>query len=66
MLSSETKDYVERIAKRVALWSALGFFVPIFWGVLGFIFFSAPESRWTDLFRNLVYITCPPWAAAQK
>jgi hypothetical protein len=49
------------IAKRVALWSAIGFFVPIFWGVMSFIFFNARQSRWTDLYWILVYITCPPW-----
>ncbi len=58
---SALEDPVERIAKRVALWMAIGAFVPIFWGVLGFIEFNARESKWTDLFWNLVYITCPPW-----
>ena len=43
------------------IWAAIGFTVPVFWGVLGFIFFNAPESRWTDLFWVLVYIACPPW-----
>jgi hypothetical protein len=56
-----SEDPVERIAKRVALWMALGAFVPIFWGVVAFIEFNAPNSKWTDLFWNLVYITCPPW-----
>jgi hypothetical protein len=55
------EDHVARIAKRVALWMALGAFVPLFWGVAAFIEFSAPNSKWTDLFWNLVYITCPPW-----
>jgi hypothetical protein len=58
---STLEDPVERIAKRVALWMALGAFVPIFWGILGFILFNARQSTWTDLFWNLVYITCPPW-----
>ena len=43
------------------MWAAIGFVVPGFWGVLGFIFFNAPQSSWTDLFWALVYITCPPW-----
>lgn len=54
-------DFVEKIAKRAALWAFLGFCVPIFWGVMGFAFFTAPESRWTDLFWYSVYVTCPPW-----
>ncbi len=58
---SALEDPVERIAKRVALWMAIGAFVPIFWGVAAFIGFNARESKWTDLFWNLVYITCPPW-----
>ena len=43
------------------MWAVIGFLVPVFWGALGFIFFNAPESRWTDRFWALVYITCPPW-----
>jgi len=39
----------------------VGFTVPIFWGALAFIYFSAPESVWTDLFWDAVYISCPPW-----
>jgi hypothetical protein len=58
---SALEDPVKRIAKRVALWMAIGAFVPIFWGVAAFIGFNARESKWTDLFWNLVYITCPPW-----
>jgi hypothetical protein len=46
---------------RVAIWAALGCAVPIFWGVMAFIFFTAPQSRWTDLFWYSVYVTCPPW-----
>jgi ABC-type dipeptide/oligopeptide/nickel transport system permease component len=57
----EPEDYAERIAKRVAIWAALGFAVPIFWGVMAFIFFNAREARWTDLFWYSVYVTCPPW-----
>ena len=61
MLSIDPEDNVERMAKRVALWAAFGFCVPIFWGVMAFVFFTAPESRWTDLFWYSVYVTCPPW-----
>lgn len=40
----------------------VGFSVPIFWGVLSFILFNAPESPAVDRYWQLVYITCPPWA----
>jgi hypothetical protein len=39
----------------------MGAFVPIFWGVVSFIFFNAPESHWTDLYWNVVHVTCPAW-----
>jgi hypothetical protein len=29
------------------IWAAIGFALPIIWGVLGFIFFNAPISWWT-------------------
>jgi hypothetical protein len=61
MFSAETEDHVEKIAKRVALWALVGLLVPVFWTVLGFLLFNARESRWTDLFWGLVYVTCPPW-----
>lgn len=50
---------MKNIATRAAI---AGFFVPIFWGILGFILFNAPESKWTDMFWDAVYITCPFWA----
>jgi hypothetical protein len=40
---------------------AIGALVPIFWGLVSFIYFGTPNSRWTDLFWNVVYITCPSW-----
>jgi hypothetical protein len=54
------EDRVERLAKRVVIWAAIGAFVPIFWGVVGFLAFNANGSGW-DLFWGIVYITCPPW-----
>ena len=42
-------------------WGAIGFMVPVFWGVLSFILFNARQSLWTDVYWYLVYITCPPW-----
>jgi hypothetical protein len=55
------ETYVERLAKRIFIWMVIGALVPIFWGVVAFINFNARQSKWTDLFWNLVYITCPPW-----
>jgi hypothetical protein len=52
---------VERLTKRIAIWIVIGFLVPVFWGIMGFIYFNAPQSKWTDLYWNIVYITCPPW-----
>jgi hypothetical protein len=56
-----TEDLVESIAKRIFIWMVIGAFVPIFWGVVSFIFFNAPESHWTDLYWNIIYVTCPAW-----
>jgi len=33
----------------------------VFWGILGFVFFTARESIWTDIFWCAVMITCPSW-----
>jgi|SRR5579862_311138 len=43
------------------IWAAIGFFVPLFWGILGFLNFNAHESVWIDIYWNAVYITCPSW-----
>jgi hypothetical protein len=50
--------------KWILLAAIVGFVVPIFWGVLGFIYFTAPQSRSTDLFWTVVHITCPFWDLA--
>lgn len=47
--------------KRVMWWAILGFVIPVFWGVVSFIFFSAKESIWTDVYWRVVYVTCPFW-----
>jgi hypothetical protein len=47
--------------RRVIWWAILGFLVPLFWGVASFIFFSAKESVWTNIFWGLIYVTCPFW-----
>jgi hypothetical protein len=53
------------IRKHGMIWAAVGFGVPVFWGVLGFILFNAPNSWWTDMYWNLVYITCPSWLLSE-
>jgi hypothetical protein len=47
--------------KRVIQWAVIGFAVPIFWGVMSFIWFNAKESVWTTVYWYLVYVTCPSW-----
>lgn len=56
-----TEDAVKPIAKRIFIWMVIGAFVPIIWGVASFITFNAPESRWSDLYWYIVYVTCPAW-----
>jgi hypothetical protein len=41
--------------------AAVGFCIPILWGMIAFVFFTAPESTRMDLFWYAVYVTCPPW-----
>jgi hypothetical protein len=42
------------IRKHGMIWAALGFGVPLFWGILSFILFSAPNSWLTDIAVILV------------
>jgi hypothetical protein len=39
----------------------IGFFVPIFWGILGFVLFNVPEGSFSHVFWNMVYVSCPFW-----
>lgn len=39
----------------------IGFAVPIFWGIVSFITFTAPESAATEFYWDVVHVTCPPW-----
>ena len=41
--------------------AAVGFAVPIVWGTVAMITFGGPGGPLTNLFWNLVYVTCPPW-----
>lgn len=47
--------------RRVWLAALIGFCVPILWGIVGFVFFSAQQSAWTNAFWIVVYLTCPTW-----
>lgn len=49
------------MSRRLIWWLAIGFCVPIAWGIFSFILFSAKESAWITTFWWCVYITCPFW-----
>jgi hypothetical protein len=46
--------------RKVAIWGIIGFFVPLFWGIISFILFNA-EGTWTTAYWYMVYATCPFW-----
>jgi hypothetical protein len=54
-------DLIERAAKWVFAAAVFGALVPLFWILTSLLAFNAPESHSTDLYWNIVYITCPPW-----
>jgi hypothetical protein len=39
----------------------LGAFVPLLWGILAFVYFTAPEGAFSQAFWKAVYLTCPFW-----
>lgn len=47
--------------RTIVIWGLVGCVVTVFWGIVGFIFFAAPQSVWTDIYWYAVYVTCPPW-----
>jgi hypothetical protein len=47
--------------KWIFLAAGIGFVMPILWGIVGFVYFTAPQSRSTDLFWTAVHVTCPFW-----
>ena len=57
---------MSHVTRPVLRSAVVGFCVPIFWGVLGFLYFSAPNSAWTDAFWVAVYISCPPWVLPEN
>jgi hypothetical protein len=52
---------VNRRKRAVAIWGLIGCGVPIFWGIVSFVFFNASESIWTTVYWYTVYVTCPSW-----
>lgn len=48
--------------KRYVLFAAvIGFFIPMFWGMLALIFIHMGGPFWTTIYSFLVYLTCPAW-----
>lgn len=45
----------------VTICAVIGFLVPIFWGFMGFIAFTARPSPLVDFYWKAVHVTCPPW-----
>jgi hypothetical protein len=60
-LKLETEIREGQMKRTAVWWAAAGFAIPIFWGAMSFIFFSARESLWTNIYWGTVYVTCPFW-----
>jgi hypothetical protein len=39
----------------------IGALIPLFWGVLSFLFFNVREGWFSRAYWHAVYITCPFW-----
>lgn len=48
-------------ARTLIVGFVIGALVPLFWGILGFVFFNIPEGFGSRLFWDAVYVTCPFW-----
>jgi hypothetical protein len=46
---------------RVAMCAVLGFAIGGFWVVMGFVFFTAPQSAAVDIVMGIAALTCPPF-----
>ena len=55
------EDSIERAAKWVFALAVFGALVPLFWILISLLTFNARQSPATDLYWDIVYITCPPW-----
>jgi hypothetical protein len=60
-LTDVVEMHLDRRKRTVMIWGLIGCVVPIFWGVVSFIFFNARESIWTTIYWYTVYATCPSW-----
>jgi uncharacterized membrane protein len=47
--------------KHLAVAAMIGFFLPLFWGMLSLILFNLRDPLWTRVFWFSVYATCPGW-----
>jgi hypothetical protein len=50
------------VKRFIKIGAIIGFFVPIFWGIVSLILFTAPQSRFADIYWIVVHFTCPPWS----
>jgi Mg/Co/Ni transporter MgtE len=49
------------LKRAIAIAAVAGFLMPVLWGTIAFIGFGTPESTASELFWDVVYVTCPPW-----
>jgi hypothetical protein len=54
-------DGVEYAAKWAGAATVIGGLVPFLWIAISLLAFNTRESPATDLYWDVVYITCPPW-----
>ncbi|GEM_PF-3572779 len=55
------RSVLRRMKRFVVVSAVVGLCVPIWWGVLGFLAFTAPQSATADMFWDMIRVTCPPW-----
>ena len=53
---------LEMKARTLIIGFLVGALVPLFWGIVGFLLFSAREGLGSRIFWDAVYLTCPFWA----
>jgi hypothetical protein len=56
------KGGLEMKARTLIIGFLVGAFVPLFWGILGFLLFNFREGLGSRIFWDAVYLTCPFWA----
>ena len=50
---------LKSLARSFLIWAAIGFFIPLYWLILGFLMFNAQESFWTAFYWRALHITFP-------